>query len=129
MRYIFFAFLLFFGITATAQKKKQSDCSFLKHSLLKYLDIEDTTAYVVINENLHEEYHQDGKYFIKSKIVWQSDCEWTMTMTEITIPDFPFKPGEQMHVKITRIDNDIIYYTSTVNGQSWPGRFRRMKQD
>ena len=58
---------------------------------------------VEINGEDHIEYHEGKKYYIKSKIKWVNDCEYNMTMTEITIPNFPFKPGDVMNVVIDKI--------------------------
>ncbi len=110
------------------QETTKTNCSILKHGKFKYIDIEDTSAYVIINNTKHIEYHNNNKYYIKSDIKWLSDCEYEMTMTEITIPNFPFKPGDLMNVKVNKIENEVIYYTSTVNGSSWPGRFKIIKE-
>jgi hypothetical protein len=50
-----------------------------------------------------------------------------MTMTKITVPNFPFGPGDKMRVDITRVEGDIIFYTCTVNGKSSTGRFKMLK--
>ena len=102
-------------------------CSVLKNATFKYLDIEDSTAFVVIKSNKHTEYHDNKKYYIKSDITWVNDCEYNMVMTQITIPDFPFKPGDVMNVKITKIEGDIFYCTATVKGAGWNGRFKILK--
>lgn len=81
---------------------------------------------VVIDGKDHVEYHNHGKYIIRSKIVWVSDCEYNTTMTKITIPDFPYGVGDVMHVKIDNINGNAIYYTATVKGQSWNGMFTKV---
>lgn len=111
-----------FGFSQTS-----AECSFLRKSTLKYLDADDTTSFVVINDTTHIEYHQNKKFFIKSNIEWLSDCEWEMTMTEVTIPGFPFGAGDKMHVKVNKIEGGIIFYTATVKNTSWPGRFRKIE--
>jgi hypothetical protein len=116
-----------FCITSYSQVKKD-DCSFLKQTVLQYEGTDDSTSYVMINGNKHIEYSNNNQNIIKSDIEWITPCEWKMTMTEIRYPDFPFKPGDTMHVKINRIENGIIYYTSTVKGTSWEGRFKIMER-
>lgn len=101
-----------------------NDCKVLKNGRFKYLDAEDTSAYIVITGNDHTEYHANGKYYIKSKLNWISNCEYIMTMTEITIPDFPFHPGDKMRVVIVKVKGDIIYYTATVSDRKWSGRLK-----
>ncbi|MBC7587378.1 MAG: hypothetical protein H7178_03380 [Chitinophagaceae bacterium] len=90
---------------------------------MKYLDSEDKTAYAVITNKDHVEYYSDGKYYIKSKLKWLNECEYNMTMTKITLPNFPNQPGEVMNVKFEKIENGIVYYSATVKGQTWKGRF------
>jgi len=101
-----------------------SDWTFLKDCKLKYLDTEDTTAYVVIKNNHQTEYHENGKYFIKSTIKWFNEREYYMTMTEITLPDFPYSPGEKMKVKFDKIEKDTIYCTTIVRGNIYKGSFK-----
>jgi hypothetical protein len=103
------------------------DCSILKQGTFKYLDIEDTTAYFNIDKGNHTEYHNNGKYHIKSKLKWLNDCQYEMKMIANTIPGFPYKPGDVMTVTVTRIEEDIIYYTSEVNGGKWDGRLVKLK--
>ena len=115
---------LFLITSAAFSQNPKTDCSALKNGRFKYLDIEDTSAYVVINDTVHTEYHNDGKYYIKSRLTWINDCEYIMTMTAITIPNFPFHPGDKMQVQVTKIEDGIIYYNSIVNDKKWPGRLR-----
>src|SRR4051812_22358891 len=74
----------------SSAQDKGLDCSSLKHGTYKYLDIEDTTAYFEIDKSNHTEYHQGGKYNIKSKLEWLDDCRYSMVMLSNTIPGFPF---------------------------------------
>ena len=48
-------------------------------------------------------------------------------MIKITIPDFPYKVGDIMNVKINKIEKNEIFYTSTVKGQSWSGKLIKIK--
>ncbi len=81
---------------------------------------------VNIKGSNHIEYHNNGNYYIKSKINWINDCEYNMTIKKVTIPDFPFGKGDVMNVIINKVDGNKIYYTSTVNGQSWNGVFTKI---
>ena len=80
---------------------------------------------VLIKGDDHTEYHQGGKYIIKSEMKWLNDCEYNMTMTEITIPKFPYKPGDVMNVKINKVKGNEIFYTATVKTVSWKGKFTK----
>lgn len=124
---LFILLLTLPGVTAFGQDIKNGGCRILKNGKFKYIGGEDTTAYVVIHNHSHIEYYNMEKYYIKSKLDWVNDCEYNMTMTKITLPEFPYHPGDIMNVKVNRIANDTVYYTSTVNGSQWTGRFLIMK--
>jgi hypothetical protein len=102
------------------------DCAILHEGTFKYGDIGEEII-VKIKEKEHIELHNKGKYFIKSEIIWVSDCEYNMTMKEITIPDFPYGPGDVMNVKVDKITGKEIYYTSAVKGESWKGKLIKIK--
>ena len=55
---------------------KVSDCYRLKHSKLHYLSSESKDSYVEIDNNNHTEYFDDKGSFLKSKLVWVTDCEY-----------------------------------------------------
>ncbi len=126
-QFIALLFLLSFCYFASAQSDQSPDCSILKKGTFKYVGLEDTTAYFTIKKSNHVEYHEGGKYQIKSKLKWLNDCQYEMEMLSNTIPDFPFKPGDRMVVTITKIEGNIIYYTSEVNKQSWPGVIKKIE--
>ncbi|MES2430759.1 MAG: hypothetical protein V4556_07455 [Bacteroidota bacterium] len=120
--------LLFCSLFSIAQSDDKFDCKFLRHCTLKYVDdVGDTTAYIIIDNNSNIEYSSSGKYYIKSKLNWLNDCEYNMTMEEITLPNFPFQAGDSMNVKFDNIEKDIIYFTSNVNGLTMKGRFKLIK--
>ena len=102
------------------------NCSILHEGTFTYGSGEDLVTVEIKGEN-HLENHKGGKYFIKSKIKWVNDCEYNMTMTEVTIPNFPYKPGDVMNVVINKVEKNEIFYTSTVNGKNWPGKFTKVK--
>ncbi|WP_264558908.1 hypothetical protein [Flavobacterium sp. N2270] len=114
---------LFITIISYSQTEKVQDCKILKHSKLKYVENDDKTAFVVIKNNKHIEYLRNEKYYIKSDLVWINECEYNATMTEITLPNFPFKAGEVMNVKFEKIENGIVTGIGTVRGNSFPVKF------
>ncbi|KUJ61905.1 hypothetical protein AR687_10105 [Flavobacteriaceae bacterium CRH] len=122
-------FLAFFLITITsiAQNTQNFDCKILKGIKLKYVDNEDKTAYFIIKDKKHVEYLENGKYFIKSDLEWINDCEYNAKMTEITLPNFPFKVGEILNVKFDKIENQFIFGTATVRKNSFPIKFEIIK--
>lgn len=123
---LFLGVLTVMFISLTGFTSKIDGCKIMHHGTFTYGDSTNLIK-VVINGNDHVEYIENGKYIIKSKLKWISDCEYNMTMTGITVPDFPFKVGDVMNVKITRVDGNEIYFTSTVQGKSFDGKFTKVK--
>ena len=81
---------------------------------------------VVFSGNEHIEYYNDKKHFIKSSIEWVSNDECYMTIKASNLPNFPFKKGTKLHMKINKIKRGYIYYQSTLGGRSWTGRMKKM---
>lgn len=122
--------VLILFLTATisiAQISKDIDCKILKNIKLKYINNPDSTAYVVIKNKKHIEYLENGKYFIKSDLDWISECEYNAIMTEITLPNFPFKAGEIMNVKFDKIENGFVFGIAKVRENSVPVKFLILK--
>ncbi|MTH14067.1 hypothetical protein [Flavobacterium sp. LC2016-01] len=121
-------FILFLITTLSmAQNNQNFDCKILKDIKLKYAHKPDDRSYIIIKDNKHVESLEDGKYFIKSDLEWISDCEYNATMTEITLPNFSFKPGEIMNVKFEKIKDGFIYGTATVRNQTFPVKYLVIK--
>ena len=121
-------FLSTSGVVFAQTSKSEYTCKILKDIRLKYLDAQDSTAYIVIKNNKHIEYLEGGKYYIKSDLNWVNDCEYNATMTEITLPKFPYKPGEIMNVKFQKIENGIISAIATVQNISFLTEFKMINK-
>jgi hypothetical protein len=109
----------------TSMNFDNNDCSILHKGTFIYGNPGNEIK-VVIKGKEHIEYHNDGKYIIKSKLDWVNDCEYNMIMTKTTIPHFPYEAGDVMNVKIDSVKGNKVYYTSTVKGQSWKGKFTKI---
>jgi len=81
---------------------------------------------VVFSENTHIEYFNNKQHSIKSNIVWTSENECVMTILESNLPNFPFRNGTKLNMKITKIKNGNIYYQSTLGGRSWTGKMKKL---
>lgn len=114
-------FVLLFSLTPRVK-----DCTVLKNNSFTY-KLGKKDVLVVFTENSHTEYHDDKKYTIKSTIEWVSNCEYYLTIEEATLPNFPFSSGTRLHILITKIKGDKIYYKSTMGTRSWEGRMVRNK--
>ena len=111
----------------TRFKPQDNDCKIMHKGTFVYGN-EKSKVRVEINGKNHIEYHDGGKYIIKSKLDWVSDCEYNMTMSEVTIPNFPYNVGDVMNVKINKVEGNEIFYTSTVHGESWEGKFTKVNK-
>ena len=81
---------------------------------------------VVFTKNEHIEYFDNNKYFIKSAINWTSEDECYMTIKESNLPDFPFRRGTKLNMKITKIKRGYIFYESTLGGRTWEGKMKKI---
>lgn len=118
--------LIFSLLVFTSGSDSNTNCLILHEGTFTYGNVGNEVKVVIKGED-HTEYHNNGKYIIKSKLIWVSDCEYNMTMTEVTIPNFPYGIGDVMNVKIDKVKGNEIYYTSTVKGQSWKGKFTKIE--
>jgi hypothetical protein len=99
------------------------DCSLMKKGKFVYVD--NPAAWFVIDGNKHTEYLENGKYYIESKLKWNSDCSYTMIMTKCTVPDFPYKPRDIMKVVVDKIEDGVIYFSSAIKGNKMQGAVKK----
>ena len=104
--------------------KMEQDCTVLKNNSFVY-KLAKQDVLVEFGENSHAEYHQEGKYYIKSKVEWISDCEYNLIIEDVTLPNFPFKLGSRLHIKITKIKGNRVYYKSSMGGRTWEGKMTK----
>jgi hypothetical protein len=118
---IFFLALMSFG-----NPVQKAGCEIMKSGTFKYEGLLYENK-IVINGDKHTEFHYGEKYKIESTIKWLNDCEYDATLVKSTLPNFPYNPGDVMHVKINKVDGSKIYITSTVNGKSWDSVLSKVK--
>ena len=112
-------FFFCFSFQGTAQK-----CEILKESSFTY-KLAKKEVLVEFKENKHVEYHQDKKYYIKSNVEWISDCEYYLVIQDVTLPNFPFRKGSKLHIKITKVRGKRVYYKSSMGGRTWEGKMTK----
>lgn len=117
------AFLTLFGTTDVEQ-----DCTILKNNSFTY-KLAKQDVLVEFGEAKHVELHQKGKYYIKSNVEWISDCEYYLVIQDVTLPDFPFQLGSKLHIKITKVRGDRVYYKSTMGKRTWEGKMTKVAKD
>ena len=81
---------------------------------------------VVFTEDKHIEYFNNKKYFIKSKIEWTANDECYMTIEDSNLPNFPFRSGVKLLMKIVKIKRGYIHYESTLAGKTWTGKMKQL---
>lgn len=107
-----------------SQTTEKINCSILKNCKLKYFEIDDNLTYILIKDNKHIEFPNNGKNYIKSNLEWVNECEYNATIIEITVIDSQFKIGDKLNVKFDKIDNGIVYYTANFMGDKLTGKFK-----
>lgn len=112
-------FFFCFSFQGVAQK-----CEILKNASFTY-KLAKKEVLVEFKENKHVEYHQDKKYYIKSNIEWVSDCEYYLVIEDATLPNFPFRKGSKLHIKITKVRGKRVYYKSSMAGRTWEGKMTK----
>lgn len=83
---------------------------------------------VVFEGNEHYEFYNNRKHFIKSDLVWTSKKECFMIIKDYNLPNFPFKVGTKMKMKITKKKDGNVYYTTTLGGRTWKGKMKEAQQ-
>ncbi|MDR3711393.1 MAG: hypothetical protein P4L51_01155 [Puia sp.] len=106
------------------QQDAREHCGLLKTHKLRYLSIADSSAYIILNGDSAIEYHHYDKYRLTARLEWAGECEYNLILSSVDIPGFVYHPGDVMHVRIDRIEGDLIYYYSTINGNGWEGKLR-----
>lgn len=106
----------------------EQECGMLKNNSFVY-KLGGKDVLVEFGEEKHAEYHQKGKYYIKSNVEWISDCEYYLIIQDVTLPNFPFKLGSRLHIKITKVKGNRVYYKSTMGGRSWEGKMVKKNKD
>jgi hypothetical protein len=86
-------------------------CEIIKSGkfINKQTDCEATPDYYIIfSDGYVTDYVNGGKYYVKSKITYESSCKWTSEIVEVTIPDYYLEPGHQIITEVietAKVDN------------------------
>lgn len=93
----------------------------------KYMSDNEEVIVTIADSNFMESY-QNGKYFVKAQIDWLTDCEYSLIITKVNAPGMMYTPGDEINVKINRVEGRNIFYTATVKRVSWEGKFTKMEE-
>lgn|GEM_PF-1428292 len=111
MKYIYLTTILLFSLTIKAQKEihfiwnKDSitDCNFIKSGKFvnEETDSKITDGYsIVFRNSFAVEKIENGKYFLKSKIIYTSECSYEMKVLETNIPGYDDVIGKTFFTEI-----------------------------
>lgn len=53
--------------------------------------------------------------------------EYKATLIKTNLPDFPFKPGVNLFVRVYKIEGKKYFYKSTINSESIDGVLTKVK--
>jgi len=115
--------LLALPLVSSAQSK---DCNIMHQGKFRYMADKEEVI-VAIKDSSMIEYHSGGKYTINTRIEWVNECEYNITIIKVNVPAFTLGTGDQVNVKIDRVEGKEIYYTLTVKAVSWQGKFTKLE--
>ena len=119
-----FKFLLltfFISNLATSQHKLTENPCSIAHTGTFYKNTSKMQITISRTENKQVDkiFYDNNNFYVYSEIKWLNDCEYQLKMTATTLPSFKYQPGDILNVKINKIEGNIIYFTTSVNDDSW----------
>lgn len=94
--------------TIFADSDKEPNCKIMLNGKFRSLLYDLSDYYMIIKDGIQTEYISNGKYYVKCKIEFITDCEYKSTVIEITIPDYPVKVGEVLTSKIIETEREFV---------------------
>jgi len=97
------------SIAAIAQVEQQ-DCDIVKSATKMMEKGDDGSSYYRVDGDWFYDYSNNGKEYIKSKIEWQDDCTYMLTLVETNMPNFALEYGTKLRVQITEVNGNEASY-------------------
>ncbi|WP_326983730.1 hypothetical protein VUJ46_04075 [Chryseobacterium sp. MYb264] len=94
-------------------------CSNIKEGTFLRTNYPKNLWYMTIKDNVHTEYYNDGKDFIKSSVVFVDECNYKVIVLEKTEKDNPIKVGDVVSNKVVATQDNLIKINSQLNGESF----------
>jgi len=117
--------LLAMAVMGFTTSHDNNTCSIMHNGKFKYTS-DNEEVIVTIQDSSFTESYQGGKYFIKAQLEWLSDCEYAIVITKVNAPGMMYATGDEINVKINRVEGKNIFYTATVKRVSWEGKFTKI---
>ncbi len=87
---------------------KVPNCAMIKHGVFKSSDYSIEQYYIVAKQDTVFEFVSEGKYYVKTKREFTTDCSYKSTVIEVTIPDYNVKPGTIIQADILETECNFI---------------------
>lgn len=123
LSFIIFTYLI---IASSHAQTEDNECSILHDGTFYYGKRKDKI--VVIDDNILTENWGYGQFIITSNIVWINDCEYYSTILKVSRANYKYNVGDRLHVKITNIIENRIYYEASKTSYTWSGHFTKKKE-
>jgi hypothetical protein len=121
LRSLAWLFLVVVGLSSFVYS---GDCSIMRNGKFRYM-ADNEEVIVTMNDSSFTETYRDGN-FIKAQVEWLSECEYNIIITKVNAPGMMYKPGDEINVRINRVEGKNIYYTATINRLKWEGKFTKL---
>ena len=119
---VFITIIALTSLSLSHANDPEPDCNILHKGTFIYADEQGQEVKVIIDGKKHTEYHKGGKYYIKSDLRWDNDCQYTAKIVKVTLPGFPYKKGTIMKVTVDSVDGDAIFCTGIINAESFTSK-------
>ncbi|CAM4190666.1 MULTISPECIES: hypothetical protein [Flavobacterium] len=94
--------------TIFTEPDSEPNCKIMLNGKFLSLLYDQNDYYMIIEDGIQTEYISNGKYYVKCKIEFITDCEYKSTVIEVTIPDYPVKVGEILTSKIIETERKAV---------------------
>lgn len=116
-------------ISSSHAQTKDNQCSIMHEGTFFYGKKKRINQMIVIKDNILTENWGYGQFIMTSSMTWINDCEYISTTLKVSKPNSKYNVGDRMHVKITKVVDNKIYYTASRNSYDWNGYLIKKKKE
>ncbi len=109
MRKVFF-FLLFSFFVSLGFSQDQT-CRELMQGRFYEKGTQGDDGFYLYEANYFFEFDKKGQEYIKSRIDWEDECTYVLTLIDTNIKAFDLPIGTQIRVQLSIENPDLIHYT------------------
>lgn len=130
LRNLILSFALLFSLLFQAQERTIPDkdavpnCKLMTSGKFINMETDDRVTpgyYIIIKDSIETEYAENGKYFVKSSLIFDTDCTYRAITIESDIPNFPSKKGDVLYSEIveTSTKHNLIKMRAKEGNGPW----------